>query len=203
MVCDSDGFCWCFSAIVHWRQKPSRHWEVIVLRKCIIFVALIAASGLSFAAAPLLKVTKSVMIDASAARVWDRTRDFGGLNMWHPAVDTDQIIEGSNNRAGAVRILTIKGGGTIKEKLLSIDDSEHTFKYTILESPLPVSSYTSTFTVKPSGEGRCEVTWSGEFKRKNIGDNPADNENDKSAIDAISGVYQTGLDNLKKIVEGK
>jgi hypothetical protein len=47
------------------------------------------------------------------------------------------------------------------------------------------------------------VTWSGRFKRKNVGDNPADNENDKAATDAITGVYQSGLDNLKKIVAAK
>jgi len=36
-----------------------------------------------------------------------------------------------------------------------------------------------------------------------VGDDPADTENDKAATDAISGVYQSGLDNLKKIVEAQ
>ena len=30
-----------------------------------------------------------------------------------------------------------------------------------------------------------------------------DNENDKTAVDAVSGVYQGGLDNLKKMVEAQ
>ncbi len=47
------------------------------------------------------------------------------------------------------------------------------------------------------------MTWSGHFKRKNLGDNPADNENDKTAVDTISGVYQAGLDNLKKLAEAQ
>ena len=66
-----------------------------------------------------------------------------------------------------------------------------------------MSGYTSTLVVKSLGKGKSAVTWSGWFKRKNVGDNPADNENDKTAVDAISGVYQGGLDNLKKIVEAQ
>jgi mxaD protein len=68
---------------------------------------------------------------------------------------------------------------------------------------LPVSDYTSTLVVKSLGKGKSSVTWSGWFKRKNVGDNPADNENDKTAVDAIAGVYQGGLDNLKKVVEAQ
>ena len=47
------------------------------------------------------------------------------------------------------------------------------------------------------------VTWSGKFKRKNVGDNPGDSENDKTAVDTITGVYQSGLDNLKKLAEAQ
>jgi mxaD protein len=97
----------------------------------------------------------------------------------------------------------LKGGGTIKEKLLAFDAAGRSFKYAILEGVLPVSDYTSTFAVKSVGKNRSSVTWTGHFKRKNVGDNPADNENDKTARDTIGGVYQGGLDNLKKIVEAK
>ena len=102
-----------------------------------------------------------------------------------------------------MRLLTLKGGGTIKEKLLAFNSKGRTFKYAIVEGVLPVSDYTSTLVVKSIGKNETSVTWSGHFKRKNVGDNPADNENDKTAMDAVGGVYQGGLDNLKKIVEGK
>jgi mxaD protein len=163
-----------------------------------------AISGLAFAAAaPVLKVSKSVAINASAAKVWEQTRNFSGLNTWHPAVESDKVVEGSDNKVGAVRVLTLKGGGTIREKLLAYNDARRTFKYSILEGVLPVSNYTSTFSVVPTGKNSSKVTWSGAFQRKDTGPKPADNANDKTATDAISGVYQSGLDNLKKIVEGK
>jgi mxaD protein len=169
----------------------------------LVYFSLMLASSVAFAAAPVLRVTKTVTIDAPAAKVWAQAKDFSGLGGWHPAVESDKIVEGSDNKVGAVRLLTLKGGGTIKEKLLGYDDAHHTFRYSILEGVLPVSSYTSTFIVAPAGKNKSKVTWSGAFGRKNTGPNPADNENDKTAKDTISGVYQAGLDNLKKIVEAK
>lgn len=161
------------------------------------------ACGFAQAAAPRLTVGKTITIDAPAVKVWNAAKDFNALNTWHPAVATDEIVEGQNNTVGAVRLLTLKGGGTIKEKLLAFDAAGRSFKYAILEGVLPVSGYTSTFAVKSAGKNKSSVAWTGHFKRKNVGDNPADGENDKTARDTIGGVYQGGLDNLKKIVEAK
>ena len=161
------------------------------------------AAGYSVAAAPQLHVKKSITINAPAAAVWRAAKDFNGLNTWHPAVAKDEIVEGENNTAGAVRLLTLKDGGTIREKLLSFDDAGRTFKYSIIEGVLPVSDYSSTFTVATAGKNKTLVTWSGRFKRKNPGEQPAENENDKTAVDTIGAVYTAGLDNLKKLVEAK
>ena len=161
------------------------------------------ASGLSVAAAPELHVKKSVTLAAPADKVWDAVKNFNELNTWHPAVASDEIVSGTNNTPGAVRLLTLKGGGTIKEKLLAFDASGHRFRYSIVEGVIPVTHYMSSLVVTSLAGNKTLVTWSGRFKRKNVGDNPADNENDKAASDAISGVYQSGLDNLKKIVAAK
>ena len=74
--------------------------------------------------------------------------------------------------------------------------------FSIVEGVLPVSHYTSTFRVRPAGPGKAEVTWSGHFQRKDTSAHPAEGADDKTAITAIGGVYQGGLDNLKKVVEG-
>ena len=173
------------------------------MRSAIVFGLSTLACGYVLAAASWLTASKTITIDAPASKVWNAAKDFSGLNTWHPAVATDEIVEGKNNTVGAVRLLTLKGGGTIKEKLLAFNSKGRTFKYAIVEGVLPVSDYTSTLVVKSIGKNETSVTWSGHFKRKNVGDNPADNENDKTAMDAVGGVYQGGLDNLKKIVEGK
>ena len=163
----------------------------------------VLASGFSVAAAPQLHVKKSITIAAPADKVWETAKNFNGLNTWHPALASDEIVSGTNNTVGAMRLLTLKGGGTIKEKLLEFDDTGHRFRYSIVEGVVPVSHYVSNFVVTSLGADKTMVTWSGHFKRKNLGDSPADNENDKTATDAISGIYQSGLDNLKKMVEAK
>jgi mxaD protein len=173
------------------------------INRAIVFGISVLACGYSLAAAPPLTVSKTISIDASATKVWHLARDFNGLNTWHPALASDEIVEGTNNTVGAVRLLTLKGGGTIKEKLLAYDPKGRSFKYAIVDGVIPVTDYTSTFVVRSAGKGKSTVTWSGHFKRKNVGDNPGDNENDKTAVDTITGVYQSGLDNLKKLAEAQ
>ena len=173
------------------------------IKSAIVMGLSVLACGYAMAAAPTLTTSKTISIDAAAGKVWDLSKDFNGLNTWHPALASDEIVEGKNNVVGAVRLLTLKGGGTIKEKLLAYDAKGRTFKYAIVESVLPVSDYSSTFVVRSAGKGKSKVVWSGHFKRKNVGDNPGDKENDQTAIDTINGVYQGGLDTLKKMAEGK
>ena len=164
---------------------------------------LVVASGHAFAAAPWLHVSQTVDIQAPAGKVWDAAKNFDQLNTWLPPVAKDEIVEGQNNTVGAVRLLTLKDGGTVKEKLLGYNPAARTFRYAIVESVLPVSHYTSVVTVKSAGKGKSTVTWSGRFKRKNEGASPGDKENDKAATDTITSVYQAGLSTLKKNVEGQ
>lgn len=169
--------------------------------KAIAFAALAVVSVAAFAAAPVLKVTKQVSIDAPADQVWQKIKDFDGLANWHPALEKDEIVAGKNNVVGAERLLSLKGGGTIKEKLLAFDPKHHSYKYSILEGALPVSDYSSTIAVASTGKGKSTVTWSGTFKRKDRSDKPAADADDATATKTISGVYQAGLDNLKKMME--
>ncbi len=171
--------------------------------RSLVLAALVALPGLAFAAAPVLRVSKSVIVHAAPDVVWDKIKNFDGLNTWHPAVAKDELVSGTNNERGAVRLLTLGDGGTIKEKLLGFDAKHHRFRYEILEGVLPVSSYTSIVSIKAAGKGRSKVTWSGAFKRKDTGPHPAADADDATATKTMGGVYQAGLDNLKKIVETK
>lgn len=150
------------------------------------------------AAAAELSVSKSITIAATADAVWAKTKDFNGLGTWHPAIAKSEIVEGTNNTVGAVRVLTLAGEtpATIKEKLTALDDAAKTFSYEILEGPLPVAGYSSTFAVAADADGKsATVTWSSKFK--------ANGADDATATTAIEGVYTSGLDNLKKLLETK
>ncbi|MDQ3195252.1 MAG: SRPBCC family protein [Burkholderiales bacterium] len=165
----------------------------------LLLVAPLAAPIVAEAAKPAkLHVGESVEIAAKPEVVWDKIKDFNGLGTWHPAVAKSEIVEGTNNKKGAVRVLTLQDGGTIKEKLLS--HRGKSFKYTILEGVLPVSDYTSKVAVKPGKNGGSTVEWSGDFKRKSADANPPQGQDDATATKTMTTVYRAGLDNLKKVV---
>jgi mxaD protein len=173
----------------------------------ILFTALAVSLAVPYAsfakAAKILKVSESVEIKAIPEKVWEKVSDFGDLGAWHPAVKTTQILSGEKGKVGAVRLLTLQDGGTVKETLLSFDPKKMRYSYDIVEGVLPVSDYTSSITVSKAKKDLCKITWSGEFKRKDTSENPAVGQDDTTATKTMSSVYRAGLDNLKTIMETK
>lgn len=172
------------------------------MRTMLLAVVAVATPWCALSA-PLkqLSVVESVAIKASVDKVWAAAKDFDSLDKWHPGFSKDVLQKGANDTPGAVRALTIKDGPTFTEELISFNAPNHTYRYKILESPLPVQHYVSTFTVKPGKNGTTTVTWSAKFTRKNPADNPPAAQNDDAAVKLITGVFQAGLANLKKQAE--
>ena len=169
-----------------------------------MIAGFIIASLIPFAAhagAPDLTVKESIEINAKADDVWAKASNFGDLGAWHPAVKSTEIVKGTNNKKGAVRVLTLQDNGTIKEELEAYKPAKKTFSYKIIEGVLPVSHYHSTLVVQPTADGKSKVTWSGTFKRKDTSDTPAQGQGDADATNTITAVYKGGLENLKKISE--
>jgi mxaD protein len=166
-------------------------------------LAVTAAGSVALADAPkTLKVVKTADIQAPVEKVWNAIKDFDSLNKWHPTFVKDEIVKGDNNKPGAVRKLTIKDGPSFTEELLAFDEATHSYRYRIIESPLPLRDYVSHISVKPGPKGGSHVTWSGTFKRKSTADSPPEAENDDAATKLITGVYEGGLANLKKMLGG-
>jgi hypothetical protein len=128
----------------------------------------------------------STELPASVKNVWDLIGGFNALPDWHPAIEKSELSED-----GSQRTLHLVGGGSIVERLEKTDD-EHTYRYSILESPLPVRNYTAAIAVKPNPDGTsCTVEWSSDFQAAEASDN--------EATEVIQGIYQAGFDNLRKM----
>lgn len=140
----------------------------------------------------MAKVSLSTELPVPVDEVWKLVGRFNGLPDWHPAVEkSEQKGEG----VGSTRTLRLVGGGTIVERLESIDDKERLYSYSIVDSPLPVANYRSTVRVRDAGNGKATVVeWSSEFA-------PAGGDG-AEAIKAIQGIYQAGFDNLRKMMGG-
>ncbi len=147
------------------------------------------------------KVTEKVVIDAPAAAVWARIKNFDALKDWHPSVAESPADKG--NEVGSVRTLKLKNGGTLIETLERYDDAQMRYAYRAKDGgALPVTNYTSTIQVSDEG-GKAAVEWRGAFYRGHPNNDPPPDQNDEAAVKAITAVYQAGLANLKKIVEAK
>ena len=173
------------------------------MKKLFAFIAIALLPVTAAAHGPTpQKVEKSVTIKAEPAKVWALVKDFGNMHKWHPAVASTKLEKKGDD---TYRLLTLKDGGTIYEKLRSADDQNMQLKYEIVEGSLPVSDYYSLITVKPGpNAGESTVTWMGRFYRVYKLNPPIPaGQDDKSALDAVNGVYDAGLANLKKVAEGQ
>ena len=114
----------------------------------------------------MTKIFVSAAIDAPVEKVWAKVRDFNNLPEWHPKFSRSHIENGlPGDQIGCVRNFDIAaGGGTIRERLLEMSDVEHSFRYHILTSPLPVEGYVAQLTLYPVTVGDKTVgIWTAEF----------------------------------------
>jgi len=147
------------------------------------------------------KVIVQERIAASPQNVWDAVKNFHDMS-WHPAVAKTEG-EGGNS-IGATRTLTLGNGGQIHEKLEKYDAAKRAFFYRIESvdvKVLPVTNYSSWFSIKADDNGGSLITWKGAFYRGYPNNNPPPELDDKAAKAAVTGVYESGLANLKKLLE--
>lgn len=171
-------------------------------RLAVAALTFLACSSVALAHGPTRqKVVEKIAIDAPADAVWAQIRNFDALAKWHPAVAESPTDKG--NAEGSVRQLKLKGGGALTETLERYNDAGKSYTYRAKDGgALPVTNYTSTITV--SGDGaKATVEWRGAFYRGFPNNDPPPDQNDEAAVKAITGVYQSGLANLKKLVEKK
>lgn len=165
----------------------------------VIALAIAGLVGPAAAARPTLKVAEEISVNASADQVWSVIQHFDNLS-WHPAVATTELLSGKANKAGAVRLVSVKDNGPkIKEQLVSFSPAAHSLTYKIVESPLPLDQYVSTLKVVSAKSGSV-IKWSSTFKRKD--EKPAEGADDAGATKIVDGIYTSGLDALKKQLEG-
>lgn len=180
----------------------------------LVVTAAIAMPMLAMAHGPTRQVVnEKIVINAPIDKVWETVKNFESIGDWHPAVKNVEM------KSDKVRILTLNAEGepTITEELDKIDEERKTLVYKIedmsvvktvtfnsQETPyytLPVSTYKSWMYVKEV-EGGTEVKWRGKFYRSFMANPPVpEGQSDSDAVDVVTGVYTSGLQGLKEMLE--
>jgi hypothetical protein len=126
-------------------------------------------------------------IGASADRVWDLVRDFGGIQRYASGIESVSV---QGEGVGAVRTLTMPGGVSLQERLEGLDDASRTLRYAIVGThPLPFEGYLATVRLSEDGDG-CQIEWSSQFEPR------AGAEGQAPGI--VEGIYRAGIAGLKK-----
>lgn len=155
--------------------------------RLISFMVLGALAATSAMAASGISVRKTTKVAGEPTAIWEKIGPFCAIKDWHPAVS--ECAESTEGDA-KFRTLTLKDGGTIKEKLTGTTETGYT--YAIIESPLPVKDYFASFSARADGdeEGQTIVVWSSTFANK---DKPS-----SEARAIIEGIFTDGLAGVGK-----
>jgi hypothetical protein len=130
-------------------------------------------------------ITKKLTVPADL--VWRAIREIGRLEIWFPIIETCRV-EGEG--AGAVRYMTVAGGGEIKDTLEEIDDRNRRLVYLRPVSPFPVTYYKGTVEVFKSYDGLAVVVWTVDFESQP--------EDAASVAELVRGAISDGIDGMEK-----
>ena len=147
-----------------------------------------ALAFLSVNVSPAFAATLSRSVDVSAtlSQVWSMIGPFCAIKDWHPAIGSCS----ENSGAPQIRTLVTRDGkATFVEVQTARSDADHLYAYAFKSSPLPVTQYTSMFKVTPKSKDVSTITWSGSYVP-----NPG---KETAANDALSGIYEAGLDAIR------
>ena len=159
------------------------------MRNVKVVVAALAALALGTGSAYAVEVSKKINAPAVPPKVWAIAGDFCAIKDWHPLVaDCKETEEGGTT----FRTLTLKNGGTIKEKLLESDDTS--YSYEIIESPLPVKNYKAKLHVEEDERDpqRTTIFWEATFDANGVSDDDAKKK--------ITDIFTSGLKGIKQKV---
>jgi hypothetical protein len=171
--------------------------KVVAVASAVALAGTMAAATLAYAASLAVGKKLELKVDpqkmnVERAALWQKFGGWCAIKDWHPAIaNCEESTEGD----AKIRVLTLKDGGKIKEKLL--DEQPNFYRYEILESPLPVKNYQAQFALTPDDDDEDEINfaWSAVFD--------ANAAPDKEAHDTIEGIFKAGLDNIKVMAATK
>lgn len=171
-----------------------RFSSTALLIACALAASFGAAQAASLTSGKKLEVkVDPEKVEAEKTALWGRFGGWCAIAEWHPAVKT--CVESKEGDA-EYRTLTLQDGGTIKEKLL--DKNGASYRYAIVESPLPVKNYEAAFSIVPDDDDLDEinVVWAATY-------DAADGKDDKEARKTIDGIFKDGIANIEKLIGPK
>jgi hypothetical protein len=137
------------------------------------------------------KCYNSTVINAQIEQVWETVKDFHDMSWGSPVIESVDVIgDLKGNETGAKRVLN----GAFHETLLSVDDVNHQFSYSIDDGPGPVSkeavsNYVGKVKLYPVTDNNLTfIEWESSFN----------SEDENEVSDFCNPIYSALLGALKE-----
>ncbi len=131
----------------------------------------------------LQTVAESMVVNASAEKVWTLIGPFGA--MWHPLIASIQV---TGTGVGQLRTVETIDGKRIIERLDATDNARRQYRYSGITG-MGASNYTGLLEVTPKGS-ECTVTWRVQFL--------SDGQPTLIIRTIVATLQKVGLESLKK-----
>ncbi len=140
------------------------------------------------------RVLVSTVINAPIERVWHVVRDFNGLPSWMAGMKASEIEYSKESTAiGAVRRVTLDGGGILRERLEQLSEADHQIAYSVVDGQLPVNKVmTSMRLLSITDMYWTYAEWSSRFETE-----PG---KEKEGVQYMTRVFNAGFRQLKRFL---
>lgn len=138
-----------------------------------------------------VNLESSGVVDAPVKALWGLVSDFNNIARWHPDVTESRLESGSGREPGAVRSIRLRNGVSIRERLVHISPQDHSYTYSVIESPLPIRDYQSTITFTAIHPSQTQVKWTARFV-------VVEGDADELADGVQAGVLDLGIAGLRR-----
>ena len=162
------------------------------MRRLIGVAAVTLMLGAGTAYAKNLNIYTWIQVNATTETVWGEIGGFCDVTKFLPIV-VDCVMTSSKG-VGSVRYLTFEDGMKLDEPMADQGPSHYT--YIMSNGFLTGARYRSTVRVYPATDpGTSVVEWIGQIDADTYEDGGAE------MAETLRGIYQMGLDNIKKMFE--
>lgn len=137
----------------------------------------------------MTQVLTKIMIHAPADAIWQAISDFRAACQYLPGAG-NCTVEGAG--VGAIRTLINADGGTIVERLETLDEAAHRLSYALL-TDTPFRNCLTTMAVHDLGPRQAELAWSATFE--------ADGLPVSEAVELMEGALAANCIALKQFMD--
>src|SRR5215470_13204166 len=98
-------------------------------------------------------VESSRIINAPIEKLWAEVADFNNLPAWHPDVTESRLEDGNSagpgNNVEVIRVIRLRNGNVLRERLVAIDHVGHSYIYSAIDGQLPLKDHVSSLSMRP------------------------------------------------------